>query len=186
MNARTLITTRNALRVASVALMLAGAAGLSGCATPATQQAMVPTTVVVTEKHAGSVAVNVTGGKTTSAAGKSQISDEAFKQAIVDSINKSQVFASVGDAGSNYQLTASIISMDQPSFGLDFTVKMEAGWTLKRVDSGAVAWQEVIKSQHTATTSDAFAGVTRLRMANEGAARNNISQALEKISKLKL
>lgn len=174
------------IRSVSATLALTALLALTGCATPATQQAMTPTSVVVTEKHAGSVSVKVTGGKETSAAGKSQISDAAFRQAIVDSIQKSQVFESVADAGNAYQLTAAIIGMDQPSFGLSFTVKMEAGWTLKRVDTGAVVWQEIIKSEHTATTSDAFAGVARLRMANEGAARNNISQALEKISKLKL
>jgi hypothetical protein len=184
MNSRNLKTTRQSLLAASVLLL--ATVGLSGCATPSTYQAMTPTTVVVTEKQSGSVVVNVTGGQKTSSAGKSQISNEAFKQAIVDSIKKSQVFSSVTDSTGDYQLTASIIGMDQPSFGLSFTVKMEAGWTLKRVDSGAVVWQEAIKSQHTATTSDAFAGVARLRMANEGAARNNISQALEKISKLKL
>ena len=130
--------------------------------------------------------VSVTGGKETNAAGKSQISDSAFKEAIVASIQQSKVFANVADSGGDYALSVAIISMDQPSFGLDFTVKMEAGWTLKNVKTGAVAWQEVIKSEHTATTSDAFSGVARLRMANEGAARNNISRALAKISALRL
>jgi hypothetical protein len=63
---------------------------------------------------------------------------------------------------------------------------MEAGWTLKRANNGAVVWQESVKSEHTATTSDAFVGVTRLKMATEGAAKNNVAQGLEKISKLTL
>ena len=61
-------------------------------------------------------------------------------------------------------------------FGLTYTVKMEAGWTLQRADNSTVVWQESIKSEHTATFSDAFAAVTRLRLATEGAARDNIAK----------
>jgi hypothetical protein len=70
-------------------------------------------------------------------------------------------------------------------FGGSFTVKMEAGWTLKRA-SGATVWQESIKSEHTATMGDAMVGVTRLRLATEGAARNNIATGLAKIGQLNL
>ena len=73
--------------------------------------------------------------------------------------------------------------MDQPSFGLAFTVKMEAAWSLKKAD-GTVVMQESIKSEGTASMSDAFAGVERLRMANEAAARNNIAAGLAKIGAL--
>ena len=76
--------------------------------------------------------------------------------------------------------------MEQPSFGLSFTVKLEAGWTLKRASNAQSVWQESIKSEFTATTSDAFAAVTRLRLATEGAARNNISAGLARISELNL
>jgi hypothetical protein len=83
-------------------------------------------------------------------------------------------------------LTVTIFNLDQPSFGFSFTVKMEAGWSLRRADTGAVVWQESIKSEHTATTGDAFAAVKRLRLANEGAAKENIAQGLSKISTLSL
>jgi hypothetical protein len=78
-----------------------------------------------------------------------------------------------------------MFSMEQPSFGLSFTVKLEAGWSLKRAD-GSVVWQESIKSEHTSTPGDAFAAVERLRLATEGAAKENIAQGLSKISALKL
>jgi hypothetical protein len=63
--------------------------------------------------------------------------------------------------------------MDKLVFGR--TVSMEAGWTLRRADAGTVVWQESIISEHT----DAD-----IRLATEGAARNNIAQGLRKISKL--
>lgn len=185
MNSASVMSRVLAMRAHVVWPLTAAVWVLTGCASPATHEAMTASVQVV-QKQNKSVAVTVTGGKETNSAGKSQIADSEFRLAIIDSIQKSQVFSKVADSGTDYALTVTIVSMNQPSFGLDFTVKMEAAWTLKRVDTGAVAWQEVIKSEHTATTSDAFAGVARLRMADEGAARNNISQGLSKIAKLKL
>lgn len=146
---------------------------------------MLPASFDIAKKHNNSVSVSATGGQETSAGGKPQISNEAFTQALTEAITKSQVFSSVVPGqGGDYQLTVAMISMQQPSFGLSFTVTLETGWTLKR--GGTVVWQEAIKSSFTATTSDAFAAVTRLRLATEGAAKENIKTGLSKISKLNL
>ena len=178
MNARNALVTLSMLTVVALA---------SGCATPATHEGMIPADYDVATKHSKTVGVKVGGGQETSSVGKSQISDEAFSNALIESITKSQVFSRVIQGkGGDYELSVGIISMDQPSFGMDFTVKMEAGWTLKNAANGVVVWQKAIKSQHTATTSDAFVGTTRLRLASEGAARNNIKQGLAEISRLKL
>ncbi len=168
-------------------LVVLATALLGGCATPTTSQGMTATGIQTTTKHAKSVGVTTAGGQETEATGKAQISNAAFSQALINSINNSKTFSSaVQGKGGDYQLTVTIFNMEQPSFGLSFTVKLEAGWTLTRADTGAVVWQESIKSEHTATTSDAFAAVERLRLATEGAARNNIAQGLTKISSLKL
>ncbi len=160
---------------------------LGGCATPSNPAAMVPKNLQLAKQHQKSVSVTTNGGTETSAMGKSQISDEALKQALELSIGESKAFSSVvaGKAG-DYLLNVTIFNLNQPSFGLDFTVKIEAGWTLIRTDTGAVVWKEAIKSEHTATTSDAFAGVARLQMANEGAVRNNVAQGLAKVAALPL
>jgi hypothetical protein len=158
---------------------------LGGCASPATYEGMVPTAFDVPRKHTQTVSVAVSGGKETESTGKSQISDAAFTQAFVDSITKSQTFSRVVQGkGADYLLTVLIVSVEQPSFGFSFTVKIEAGWILKRADTGATVWQGSVISQYTATTSDAFAAVERLRLATEGAARNNIADGLARISKL--
>lgn len=168
-----------------VAVVLVSSSMLAGCASPSTALGMTPKEINTTNKHTQSVTLAVGGGTETSSTGKSQISDTAFSDAISNAITSSKVFSSViKGSGGDTVLTVTIFNIDQPSFGFSFTVKMEAGWTLKRADSGAVIWQESIKSEHTATTSDAFAGVERLRLANEGAAKNNIAIALRKISAL--
>jgi hypothetical protein len=168
-------------------LSICAAGVLAGCATATTFEGMVPESPDVAQHHAQSVSVAVSGGHETDAAGKPQISDAAFAQALTAAITKSRTFSRVVQgAGGDYLLTVALVSLDQPSFGFSFTVKMEAGWTLRRAAGGAVVWQESILSEHTATTSDAFAAVTRLRLATEGAARNNIAQGLSKISRLDL
>jgi len=65
--------------------------------------------------------------------------------------------------------------LDKRLFGR--TVKLEIDWILRRIDMGATAWKESIVSQYTEGNA---------HVATEGAARNNMAQALGKISKLNL
>jgi hypothetical protein len=168
-------------------VLCACAAVLGGCATPATYEEMVPTAFSTSKKHPQTVGVSVNGGNETDSTGKPQISDAAFTQALTDSIVKSQTFSKViQGSGADYLLTVTLFGMEQPSFGFSFTVKMEVGWTLKRADNGKTVWQDSIKSEFTATVGDSFSGRTRLRHATEGAARNNISAGLARISELNL
>lgn len=168
--------------------LCAFAALLAGCAaSPTKYEGMIPTTFETAGKHSKTVSVSVQGGRESKLSAPNQISDEAFAQALVDSITKSQIFSRVAQGKeADYLLTVSIFDMKQPSIGLSFTVKMEVGWTLQRADNGTVVWQESIKSEHTATFGDAVVALTRRRLATEGAARDNIAKGLAKISQLKL
>lgn len=155
---------------------------LGGCAAPMTHENMVPQTIATAKKHPGTVSIDVSGGASEGL----KISNDTLKKALTESITKSQTFSKVIEGSSgNYLLTVAISSLQQPMFGGAFTVKMEAGWTLKRA-SGATVWQESITSEHTATMGDAVVAVTRLRLATEGAARNNIANGLAKIGQLNL
>lgn len=168
-------------------LLLTSSALLSGCATPVSHEAMVPTSFENVKKHPQSVSVVALGGMETESTGKPKISNPMLAQALTEAITKSQSFSRVVQGnGADYVLTVNIFSIEQPSFGLSFKVKLETGWTLKRADTGATVWQESVVSEHTATTSDAFAAVTRLKIATEGAAKNNISLGIAKLSKLTL
>ena len=163
-------------QLSPLGLFLYGFLALWGCATPATFEGMVPTSFQTEQNHPETVRVNVTGGQETVALGRPQITNSAFTQALTESITKSRTFSRVIDDQSpkaDYLLTVTLFSMDKLVFGQ--TVSMEAGWTLRRGDDGTVVWQESIKSEHT----DAD-----IRLATEGAARNNIAQGLRDISKL--
>jgi len=157
-----------------------------GCATPANSVAMVATPATSVHRIGADVAVAVSGGSTTSSMGASQISDDAFAQALRDSIEKSALFAKVSASGARYKLTAFIGKVDQPLMGFSLTVKMEVSYSLADTQSNKTVWNQDIKSEYTAKTSEAFAAVKRLRLANEGAARENIQQAIAAMAALSL
>jgi hypothetical protein len=139
---------------------------------------MVPTSFETAKSHPQTVRVYVTGGQESVAVGRPQITNSAFSQALTESITKSRTFSRVVEDQSqraDYLLTVTLFSMDKRVFGR--TVKMEAGWTLRRAEVGTVIWQESIITEFT----DA-----NIILATEGAARNNIAQGLGKMSKLGL
>ena len=171
---------------AAAASVIVAAAVLGGCATAAKSDAMVAEPVAITHTSSSDVSVIVSGGKETSGMGASQISDDGFGQALRDSITKSGLFKAVAASGGRYKLTAFIGKVDQPMMGLSMTVKMEVSYTLTDTQSGKTVWSKNVASEHTAKMGDAFAGVARLRMANEGAAKANIQQAITEISAMQL
>jgi len=157
---------------------------IGGCATPAQSNAMIPTSMGTVTKHQESVSLNVTGGSETSAAGASQISNADFASALGQSIQQSGLFAKIIPAGqsSDYHLEVAIVRLQQPMFGFSMTATIETNWTLTKVSDHTVAWRKAITTSHTAKTGEAFAGVTRLRLATEGAARDNIQDAISQLS----
>lgn len=160
---------------------------LTGCASPANREAMTVVGLQLGQKHDASVSVKTSGGSETSGMEGSFISDADLKAAIESSIAQNSVFKQVvqGDGG-NYELLVSVITLDRPLFGASFTVNLEAAWTLTKASDRSIVYRKALRSSHTATMGDAFAAVSRLRLAIEGAAKKNIEQGLQEISQLKL
>lgn len=151
---------------------------LASCAAPAAFEAMIPNSFDTARKHSRSVHVQVTGGQDSEAVGRPHIPNSAFTQALTESIIKSQTFSRVVDdksSGAEYLLAVTLFSIDKRIFGQ--TVKLEAGWTLRRGGSAVNVWQESIVSEYTGAN---------VKLATEGAAKNNIAAGLAKISKLTL
>jgi hypothetical protein len=178
------------VKTRSLFFVLLGLTGLflGGCASPAQSSAMVPTSLAPVGQHAASVDLNVTGGSATSAASASQISDADFSAALAESIRKSGLFAAVTGTGQrgDYHLEVAIVRLQRPLVGFSMTATIETNWTLTRQTDRAVIWRKAITSSHTARTGEAFAGVTRLRLATEGAARENIRDAIAQLGALQL
>jgi len=173
---------RAALVMTSLAVL-----NLAGCASPASHEGMTPQNLTISKKHPSSVSVETKGGSETGAMDSSNISNADFKAAIESSIVKSSLFKNVlqGKNG-DYELTVSVTDMSKPLFGASFTVEMETAWSLVKKSDNSIAMRKVIKTAHTATMGDALVGAIRLRLAVEGAARENIAQGLKAISDLGL
>ena len=161
---------------------------ISGCASPAKSGAMTPTGLALEKTHPYSVRIEVRGGRSTNAAMDApQISNEAFAQAIADAILQNRLFSEIAQSPSGkYLLRVEILSLEQPVFGFNMTVRLETAWELLNTETGKPVLRESIVSSYTAKAGDSFVGVTRCRLATEGAARENIEQGILKISRLTL
>jgi methionine-rich copper-binding protein CopC len=173
-----------AQRAATMVLAVAAAA-LAGCAAPAHKENMSAAPAAAVKKLPYSVRVETRGGSETGVMDSSNVSNADLKAALEASIAKSGLFKTVmqGKDG-EYELTVTVTSLDKPIFGGAFTVTLETGWSLVKTSDKSVAMRKAVKSSHTASFSDSIVGVTRLRLALEGAVRNNITEGLQAISAL--
>jgi hypothetical protein len=160
-------------------------AALTGCASQITHQEMTPIKLNVAKTHPQSVTVTAIPKAGADAAASAAAMTE-LRTALTDAIGGYKVFAGVKPEGGDYQLTVQVFNIESPMFGASFTSKAELGWTLKRAGSGAVVWQESIKSEHTTSMSEAFVGAERQKLSIAGAIRQNIATGLEKIGALAL
>jgi len=158
---------------------------LNGCAS-FDKNEMVVMDYNLRHTHPYSLSVDVGVGDEKSDVGLMPIPRQDFQYAIRESIRNGHIFERVVTGkGGDYLLNVTVFSLEQPVMGFTMTVKLEAGWTLKKT-GGDVVWQKLIKSKYTLGVSDAFVGQTRLRIANDGAIRENIKQGTLELSSLNL
>lgn len=173
-------------KIIAVFGIVLAAAYLQGCASGATVAGMTSLQTVDASKKnmPGKVSVaTVKGGKSTNPMWTSQVSSEEFEVALNESLKANGLLSSGQGA---YVLTPTLKKLQQPLFGFDLTVNAEVLYVLKESASGKELLNESIFSSYTATVSDAFVAVKRLRLANEGAIRSNIDLLMQRLSKLPL
>ncbi len=159
---------------------------VGGCASGAVSRNMVPKDLTPANTHPYSVMVKVEGGLETSGASPPRISSPEFQSAIVESLMAYGVFRTVLTGGNtDYKLEVAILDLQQPLLGFDMTVTIETAWKLTNLKDGRTVMSENLTNSYSAAVGDAFVGVKRLRLATEGAARENIRDALKKISEKK-
>ena len=160
---------------------------LTGCASPAKREAMIPQGTAASKSHPYSVVVQASGGSETGALESSNISDADLKAAIEDAITQKKVFTKIVQGNdADYELSVRIISLSKPVFGATFTVDMETAWTLTKITDKSIVMRKAIKSTGKATVGDALVAAVRIRVAVENAARDNIEQGLKAITELSL
>lgn len=158
---------------------------ISGCASPVSNSSVVVGSLPGMTQHQKTVTVQTQGGGDTGAMDVPNISNAEFTKAIEESIIENGLFNQIveGDKA-DLLLNVNILNMSVPLFGGSLTVTMEAGWSLMAPESKEVIMRKSITSSNTATMDQAFVGVTRLRLAVEGAVRENIRSGLMAISEL--
>ena len=163
---------------------------ISGCASPARIDSMVATDVDVPKSHPVPAALHnnirvssVLGGEETNPLWTSEIGNGEFRQALESSLENAGLLH-VLRTGGRYELHATLTEVSQPMFGLDLTVKTRVHYRLVDVDSRKPLLDEEISESYTAKFSDHLMAFERLRLANEGSARKNISTLISKIISL--
>jgi len=182
-----MIDSKQLSRLGLAAALLA-CAGLSGCATPADPAKMsVNTTTADTNfpppLHEAMCVRSVTGGEETNPMWVSKVSSQDFQTALTNSMNSAGLGAASG--GCKYQVDVNLLGLSQPSMGFDMTVTAHVNYKVYD-GAGKPVLLETLSSAYTATVSDAFAGITRLRLANEGAVRTSISDFFGKLKAAKV
>lgn len=169
------------LKLVSLALSLAVLSTLYGCATGANSGAMaispadIPT--VANAELKGKVNVRyVGGGKETNPMLASQVDSNAFKSALSQSL---RVAGYESNGVPAFNIDAELQALSQPMFGLTFDVTSTVRYTVEGQGKRKIF---PITAVGTATTSDAFAGVERLRIANEKSIKENIKKFLNELS----
>ncbi|MCE5972350.1 hypothetical protein LZA78_02440 [Sinirhodobacter sp. WL0062] len=164
----------------SVAGFLVLGIALAGCAEPANQAAMVPGQIALAPSSSpykqNISSVSGFGGEETNPLWTSEISKEEFQKALEASIKRAGLYSDRG----RYSLRADILSVEQPLVGLDLKVTMTVRYNLTDAN-GRIRFDETITSEYTATFSEAFVAIERLKKANEGVARENISKFLKRV-----
>lgn len=162
--------------------MAVGVSIIAGCASPARVGQM---TAAASELKAsletplrGNVSVGaVRGGKETNPMMISEVDGMSFQKALEASLLAVGLFSS--ESNSRYRLSANLLGLDQPVMGASMTVTAIVNYELVEKETGKTLYKETIALPYTASFSDALMGVERLRLANEGAVRTNISKLID-------
>lgn len=172
---------------ATILCVIGAALHLSGCAMPAGVSEMVyvpdqSQKASSTSPYFKKVMVgSVNGGSETNPLFTgSQVSADDFKSALSQSLNNAD-YLSAGQT-SPYTLNAEIIALDQPLVGINMTVRTTIDYSLKESNSNKVVFKKTVETPFTATMSDAFVGINRLKIANEGSVKRNIMKLLEELN----
>jgi hypothetical protein len=159
---------------------------LVGCATPArvSEMTFLPSPSVLTKpgsKYHQSISVaEVKGGEETHPLWMSKVSSDDFKAALEASLENANYHA---PEPARYLLSAELLNLRQPWAGFNMTVTALVNYVLKDKETGAIVLNHTAKSPYKARFSEAFLGMTRLKIANEGAIRTNIESLIEELAK---
>lgn len=172
-------------RIVLMLLPIVFATLLTGCAAPARMEQMTATVspqqrIAPTGLRTNIAVRDVTGGKETNPMWISNVGSSEFEQALEASLRDAGLLAGGKQAG-KYTLVAHLENVDQPLGGFNMTVTATVSYSLVERATGKEVLSRRVSLPYTASFDSAFAGSERLRIANEGAVRVNISKLIEEL-----
>ena len=121
---------------------------------------------------------SVIGGEATNPLWASKVDAQSFKGALDKSLSVAG-YKAVDASNAKYKVDADLQKLDQPFGGFTMDVVSTVLYT---VSGGGVQKQFPVTATGSATTSDAFIGGERLRMASERSIKENIKLFLQKLA----
>lgn len=172
-----------------------GLVWLGGCATSSKPQQMTiaadvaqPLTPGARGYHRFGVG-EIGGGSETEPIGLSQVSNDALRLALTNSMaNLGYLADDKGHAA--YRVSATIVELDRPGavydpvlilVPVDLSVTARIHYTVKPADGGPALFDEVVATTGTASVDEAISPNGRVRKANEAAIRLNIATFLKRL-----
>jgi hypothetical protein len=170
-----------AAKFAVLAVMLGALGACASAADPAAMAVTAPAAgpaFPAPLQHAMCVR-NVAGGEETNPMWASKVDDKGFRAAIASSLDSAGLTAPGADS-CHFPIDVNLLGLSQPSMGLDMTVTSHVNYKVYDT-AGQPLLLETIDTPYTAKFSDAFAGVKRLQLANEGSIRESIRAFFDKL-----
>jgi len=168
------------------------AAALAGCAAPAridqmkVDSPLATRTAIASSPLKANVAIkDVTGGSETNPMWMSSVSSQGFERALEASLRDAGLL-SAGRQMGIYQLQAHMQKLDQPFIGASMAVTSTVQYVLIERASGKQVAARSWVTPYTAAWNASFLGAERLKLANEGSARENIQQLIGWLAGLKV
>jgi hypothetical protein len=169
-------------------LILAGAVaslmGLAACATPSNPANMtLPASPALMARpdhpaYHSVTSVTVSGGKETNPLWTAQVSNEAFRTALEDSL---ELAGYTGTQNRPIAVSATLVSLAQPMAGFDLSVTSQVRYSVTQ--EGRSVFDETVSATGTASMGEAFVGTERLRIANEKSIQENIKEFLTRFGR---
>jgi hypothetical protein len=123
---------------------------------------------------------NVQGGSNTNPLWMSNVSDTEFESGLLSSLRSAGLLAE-NQSEARYRMVANLQDLKRPLVGLDMSVTMTVRYTVSPLAGGAPVFDEVVSAVGTAELGEAFSGAKRLQLANEKAAKANITEMLRRV-----
>lgn len=166
-------------------MTMVAALWLGGCAMPASPAAMTVSAADVPgaarARFAHEVVVHdVQGGTATNPLLTSQIENDGFRRALHGSLERAGLLGNEQTA--RYRVDVTLIEVQQPAFGFDMKVTSKIRYVVSNVKTGATALAIEVVAPYTATVGDSIVGSSRLKIANEGSARQSIAALLKRMT----